>query len=354
MTTSLIDKLMSPWPQWRTHWRVPHAWPVGAQVLLLSVCSLLAVAAGSAWVSAQAWDSWWQAGERAQQTQQDMQLLQQKVQQQRTRIANLQTMPHPAGFAIPAWQAWPDDIPADHKQVLRAWLDWGRQHGLAVQANSIDDASASGSWTGSLPQMLAAWHGLPTAVPRMAVTSFEWRAGADPLRIKHAGGEQPLWLHMRWVVLKERQHATEPLTKPQSMTQPATDGMDSHPAPSLGSTRSVSTRASASLLHDPFSAEGVKKALPLVALKSTAPMPWQTRPLSQMRWVGMLANDHQRQALVHCEGRVHPVMAGDRLGQDWGVVVEIGRDHLRLREWVADTQGKWVSQERRFPAGAQP
>jgi hypothetical protein len=34
--------------------------------------------------------------------------------------------------------------------------------------------------------------------------------------------------------------------------------------------------------------------------------------------------------------------------------MEIGRDHLRLREWVADAQGKWVSLERRFPAGAQP
>ena len=73
-----------------------------------------------------------------------------------------------------------------------------------------------------------------------------------------------------------------------------------------------------------------------------------------MRWPGMLANDQQRQALVHCEGRVHAVLVGDHLGQDWGVVMEIGRDHLRLREWVADAQGKWVSLERRFPAGAQP
>ncbi len=354
MTTAHINWLMSPWPQWRTHWRVWHAWPLGAQALLLSVCSLLAMFAGSVWVSAQAWDSWWQSQDRAQQTQQDMQLLQQQVQQQRTRIANMQAMLHPAGFALPAWQTWPDDMPPDNKQVLRAWLAWGRQHGLKVQAGKIEEAAASGSWTGSLPQLLAAWHGLPAAVPRMAVTAFEWRIQPDPLRTQTLGKTQALQLHMHWVLLKERNRPPEKASKPQALVTPNKEGetpanlMTPNPAPSTSRT------SSASLMHNPFSMAGMKKALPMVALSGATPLPWQTRPLAQMRWAGMLANDQQRQALVHCEGRVHPVLVGDHLGQDWGVVMEIGRDHLRLREWVADAQGKWVSLERRFPAGAQP
>ena len=354
MTAALINWLMSPWPQWRTHWRVWHAWPMGAQALLLSLCSLVTVLAGSVWVSAQAWESWWQSQDRAQQIQQDMQMLQQQVQQQRRRIASMQAMPHPAGFAAPAWQTWPQDMPADSKLVLRAWLAWGRQHGLQVQAGKVEEAAASASWTGSLPQLLAAWHGLPAAVPRMAVTGFEWRIHPDPLRMQAAGRTQALQLQMHWVVLKERNRPPETAHKPQAMAKPSHAGAASASLLRANPADSLSRTGRASQMHDPFSLVGLKKALPMAAQSWATPLSWQTRPLSQMRWVGMLANDQQRQALVHCDGRVYPVLVGERLGQDWGVVIEIGRDHLRLREWVADAQGKWVSLERRFPAGAQP
>jgi hypothetical protein len=192
--------------------------------LLLSLCSLLAMLAGSVWVSAQAWDSWWQSQDRAQQTQQDMQMLQQQVQQQRARIASMQALPHPAGFTVPAWQAWPDDMPPDSKQVLRAWLAWGRQHGLKVQAGKIEEAAASGNWTGSLPQLLAAWQGLPAALPRMAVTGFEWRIQPDPLRSQTLGKTQPLQLQMHWVVLKERNRPLKRLANPKPWPHPSKKG----------------------------------------------------------------------------------------------------------------------------------
>ena len=358
MTGALINSLLSAWPQWRTHWRVWHAWPVGAQVGLLVMCSLLGIAAGTAWVSAEAWDHWWQAQARSQQTEQDMHALQRQVQQERSRIASLQAMPHPAGLSIPAWQAWPDDMPPDQQQVLRAWLAWGRLHGLAVQAHKMDEAMASGRWTGSLPQLLSAWHGLPTAVPRMLVTGFEWRIPSDTLSTPNRGKAQilqlPLQLQMQWVVLRERTRATVPNSQPLAPTPSAGVNAASTGAATARTLSWQPTAPPVSSMHNPFSMVGVQKALPWVASTGAVPKDWQTRPLSQLRWVGMLANDHQRQALVQGDGRVHTVLVGDRLGQDWGVVIEIERDHLRLREWVADAQGKWVSHERRFPAGAAP
>ena len=334
MTAALLARLMAPWPQWRTHWNVWHAWPLGAQVLLLSVGSLCGVVAGSLWVSAEAWDQWWHAQDIWRQTQQDMDLLQRQVQQQRERIAKLQAQPHPAGFAIPAWQAWPDELTPDHRDVLQAWLHWGSSHGLVVQAFKTEEGKASGSWTGSLPSLLAAWHGLPGAVPRMAVTGFDIQTLLDPPSEPASPKAMQLQLQMQWVVLNERQHLSESASKPPSVWRVQ----------------------SSSMVHDPFAATGLKKALPWVALPASVHdlSSWQTQSISDMRWAGMLANAHQRWALLQVQGQVQTIALGDRLGQDWGVVTGIERDHLRLREWVADAQGKWVSQARRFPAVDPP
>ncbi|MFM7698325.1 MAG: pilus assembly protein PilP [Limnohabitans sp.] len=307
---------------------------------------------GTAWVSAEAWDSWWQSDERALQIEQDMHTLELQLQQHRSRMANLQAQPHPAGFGIPAWQAWPDDMPPDLKQVLRAWLAWGRLHGLTVQAHKMDEAMASGRWTGSLPQLMTAWHGLPTAVPRMVITGFEWRIKSDPLLSPARSNSPILQLQMQWVVLKERLHANESATKHLPKPHASAANGASSGAETARPTVRLSLPPSASYMYNPFSIVGLQKALPSIALSGNVLLDWQTRPLSQLRWVGMLANGHQRQALVHGDGQVHTVDVGDRLGQDWGVITEIGRDHLRLREWVADAQGKWVSRERCFPAGA--
>ena len=249
-------------------------------------------------------------------------------------------------------------MPPDQQQVLRAWLAWGRLHGLAVQAHKMDETMASGRWTGSLPQLLSAWHGLPTAVPRMLVTGFEWRIPSDTLSTSNRGKAQilqlPLQLQMQWVVLRERTRASVPNSQPLAPTPSAGVNAASTGAATARTLSWQPTAPPVSSMHNPFSMVGVQKALPWVASTGAVPKDWQTRPLSQLRWVGMLANDHQRQALVQGDGRVHTVLVGDRLGQDWGVVIEIERDHLRLREWVADAQGKWVSHERRFPAGAAP
>lgn len=356
MTASIVDRLMAPWPQWRTHWRVWHAWPLGAQMLLLSLGSLIAVAAGSVWVSAEAWNHWWHAQDSWQQTQQDMDALQRQVQQLRDRIAQLQAQPHPAGFALPAWQAWPNDLPPDHRAVLQAWLLWGRRHGLGAQATTIEQAGASATWRGSLPQLLAAWQGLPTAVPRMAVTGFDIKAVADPMHSLAPNQPMQLQLQMQWTVLTEQPHTAESRAKPQLANKAKAESAALLRDSTLAQPAGMQGKPLSAMVHDPFSTAGLKKALPWVALSPSSHqvLPWQTLALSELRWAGMLAHGEQRRALLHAQGRVHTVGVGDRLGQDWGVVTGIGRDHLRLQEWLADTQGKWVSQARRFPMVGPP
>ena len=92
----------TPWPQWRSHWQVLHAWPPGAQWLLLSLLSLCMTAAGSWWWSSEAWETWWQAEEQLQQLDEEIHNHQQQVNQWRERIQQLQALPHPSGWAVPA------------------------------------------------------------------------------------------------------------------------------------------------------------------------------------------------------------------------------------------------------------
>lgn len=354
MTPRFIGDWKTPWPQWRTHWRVWHAWPLSAQIPALFLWTVCAICVGSVWTSEAAWRQWWQASDDLLQTQEDMQRLEQAVMQQRARIDQLRAMPHPAGLALPAWQVWPDDPPPQHPKLMKAWLDWGRQHGLAVVAGKMEDGLASGTWTGSLPQLMAAWHGLPDAVPRLAVVGFEWRAGVAKSPASSDTKPPGLQLQMQWRVW--RPPTRSPVSAQghaggnQALSASSSDGR----AAAVSAPRVVNHIPSAALLYDPFSANGLKKALPRAVGSHAAPMAWQTQALSQMRWAGMLANDHRREALVSTEGQVHSLQLGDRLGQDWGVVTDIGRDHLWLQEWVADSQGKWVSQPRRFPSATSP
>ena len=63
---STIGWQVSPWPQWRTHWQVLHAWPPGAQWMLLSSLTVCLTVLGNVWWSADAWQTWWQADEELQ------------------------------------------------------------------------------------------------------------------------------------------------------------------------------------------------------------------------------------------------------------------------------------------------
>ena len=154
------------WPQWRSHWRVLHAWPLSAQAVLLGVLILL-VSLGLSWqVSGQAWLTWWQAQEREEEAQLSLQSLQRQVKQHQERVAALQAMPHPSGADLPAWVALSaSGVQANSSVTAQVLAPTG------VQVNPAEGFDRQ-HWAGSLPSLLLAWQSLAELAPQVRVNAF--------------------------------------------------------------------------------------------------------------------------------------------------------------------------------------
>ena len=338
---------MQTWPQWRTHWHVLHAWPAGAQALVWVFLSLSFMVAGSLQVSSVAWQTWWEQEEQALEWQQALDDLQLQVNQLRDLKTRLIALPHPSGMAAMAWQSWPDQTPLNEAQLLKDWVQWGQSHGLKVYAVQAHAEHGEGNWRGTLPQLMAAWHALPQALPRMRVTSFDLATANDDASMA------TLVLHLQWVCLKD--------TPPNALLALKTNSQPGQ-SKTVESTREsfdvnrMPLLSKPAYLHNPFSVQSLKSGLPMAGLSTTEPLasPLHSRPLSQMRFAGSMTAGEKRQALIGLDGLIYSVSPGERLGQDWGKVTKIEPDHVWLREWFADASGTWVSRERRFPAGDKP
>ncbi len=342
-----VFQLMQTWPQWRTHWHVLHAWPPGAQALVLIFVSMCLVVSGSWQVSSEAWQTWWEQDAKVLQWEEELQALLLQATQLRALKARLTAMPHPSGMATAAWQSWPDQMPLNEPLLLKDWLAWGRIHGLKVYATQTQPAHGQGTWRGTLPQLLAAWHGLPQALPRMRVTGFDLQ-----VEIEDATASL-LVLSMQWVSLKDTPPNASLALK--TNMQPGQSKIEAKPTDSQD-TLHMPQMFKPAYLHNPFSVQSLKSGLPLAGLSNSALRlsPLQTRPLSQMRFAGSLSAGDKRQALIGLDGLIYNVSPGDRLGQDWGEVIRILSDHVWLREWFADASGTWLSRERRFPSVEKP
>ena len=338
------------WPQWRTHWNVLHAWPPGAQALALGFLTLCLTVAGSWHVSSLAWQTWWEQDEQHAQSQQETDTLSLQVAQQRKLIARLTALPHPSGIRAAAWQSWPEELTQDDKQMLKQWMQWGQAHGLNVYAAYVLADHSEGIWRGTLPQLLAAWHGLQQALPRMRMTGFDLRTAAEDASVA------TLVLHMQWVNEKNNALASPDALKINTLTPNFIKGSSVTSEPRDTSRVDAPLMSKTAFIHNPFSINGLKAGLPLGVTTSMG-KGWaqlQHRPLSHMRWAGSLVAADKRQALLTLEGLIYSVSLGDRLGQDWGEVTRIHTDHLWLREWFADASGTWLSREKRFPTGESP
>ena len=338
------------WPQWRTHWNALHAWPPGAQALALGFMSLCLTVAGSWHVSSMAWQTWWDQDEQYAQWQQETQALAFQVSQQRKLIARLTALPHPSGLTAAAWQSWPDELTQDDRQILEEWMQWGQVHGLKSYSAYVLADHSEGIWRGTLPQLLAAWHGLQQALPRTRMTGFDLRISAEDTSVS------ALVLHMQWVNEKNNSLASPVALKVNSLASNFIKEPSVISDPIYTSQVVTPLMSKSAYIHNPFSINGLKAGLPL-GVTSFDVKGWaklQTRPLSHLRWAGSLVAGDKRQALVTCDGLIYGVSLGERLGQDWGEVTRISTDHLWLREWFADASGTWVSREKRFPAGDQP
>lgn len=314
----------SPWPQWRSHWHVAHAWPASAQVLVLCLFSLCFTGLVSALYSSEAWQAWWQAEEDTVAWQQSLQDLQTQVQAHQAQVRALQTQTHPSGLDLPAWQM---QIPLVPAHDLRAsWLQLAHTHGLQAPAQ-LDEGSAV--WVGSLPQLLAAWQQLPQAVAQHAVHSFELSALPD---------SKLLQLSVTWLSWADSG------TRVQTPTANAKALKVALPTP---------VTREASVLHNPFAFEGLRMALPDAASQGSRGG-LRGVPLADVRWVGMLSQGGQAQALVAHAGLIRQLSLGQALGQDFGEVVQIAPDHVLLREWHANALGQWQLQTTRFPDKGPP
>ena len=343
---STVVRWHTPWPQWRSHWQVLHAWPPGAQWLLLSLLSVCLTAAGSCWWSSEAWDVWWQADEQLQQLDEDILRHQQQVKQLRQRIQEIQALPHPSGWPVPAWQTWPHTPPLDDNQDLQLWLNWGRQHGLAAQALPLTGESAV-RWKGTLPALLAAVHGVPQEFPAMRLSGLDWQVlPASATSNKTGPIEVRLQLELQWTRAQDK-----PLAFLSAQSQAVAE---KNVAKAEALPVSPPPAAASAKLYNPFQVTALRSGLP-PEVAQRQPRGWtvlQTQPVSHMRWVGTLSRHDRRQGLLSFNGLVYSVQTGDHIGQDWGEVTDIARDHLVLREWHAQKDGEWLAVTQRIAAGA--
>ena len=333
----------SPWPQWRTHWHVWHAWPWGAQALILGVCGLCLSAAGSCLWSNDAWQAWWQADETDAELQNQLAQLHTQLRQLQTTQTSLQAQPHPSGLALPAWQALPPMDPAAQQAIL---LQLAQQHGLQLQAVS----DAGGQWSGPLPHVLAAWQDLSLQLPQQRLLSFELkrldahvaaRLPNTPTPANKVATSPSVLLQMdwQWTTALEKTGPLRPVALGTNLKEVVAPGTAS---------------SGPAVLHNLFAPGGLAQVLPPVAHKSVDIHGLQDQRLDEMQWVGMLSKEGQALALVKHGGLVHTVHPGQAMGQDWGEVVQIAADHLLLREWRINPLGQWQAQNTRFPSGAKP
>ncbi len=70
--------------------------------------------------------------------------------------------------------------------------------------------------------------------------------------------------------------------------------------------------------------------------------PLESYPLESLQLVGVLRQGGNVHAIVRADKSLYQVRLGNYLGQDYGVVTEIGDAELTLRELVEDVNGDWV------------
>lgn len=323
----------SPWPQWRSHWHVLHAWPASAQALVLIGLTACLTTLMSAVYSGEAWQSWWQAEEEAGVWQTRLEELQTQLQAHQALVAGLQRQTHPSGRPLPAWQLQP---PTAEPAAMRGpWLQLAHAHGLQAPPGFSEFGAV---WVGPLPNLLAAWQGLANGFPEHAIDAFELTA------LPETG---LLQLSIGWVAWAELSPAQKSPPGLRGLAHPIV------PASILKVSLPAVAPPAGGLLHNPFGTAGLRLALPEAAQPDQAGV-LRGVPLADLRWMGMWRQSGQTHALLAHAGQVRQVQLGQGMGQDFGEVVQIEPDHLLLREWHANALGQWQVQTTRFPSGGQP
>jgi type IV pilus assembly protein PilP len=67
----------------------------------------------------------------------------------------------------------------------------------------------------------------------------------------------------------------------------------------------------------------------------------ETFPLDTMQMVGTMEKNGTRFALLQIDRSLYQVKAGQRIGQNFGIVTHVGDDAVDIREVVQDAAGEW-------------
>ncbi len=74
--------------------------------------------------------------------------------------------------------------------------------------------------------------------------------------------------------------------------------------------------------------------------------PLEAYPLESLTMVGILVQNQVMHALIRADKSLYQVKVGNYLGQDFGVITDIGDAEIKLTELVEDTDGDWVRRDR--------
>jgi type IV pilus assembly protein PilP len=76
--------------------------------------------------------------------------------------------------------------------------------------------------------------------------------------------------------------------------------------------------------------------------------PLEAFPLDTIRMVGHLSDGRQMTALLQVDSMVYTVTAGNYIGQNYGRIVQVTEQEVKLREMVQDATGDWVERDARL------
>ena len=70
--------------------------------------------------------------------------------------------------------------------------------------------------------------------------------------------------------------------------------------------------------------------------------PLEAFPLESLRMVGVIRQGKQTFAVVRADASLYRVKSGNYMGQNFGLIMEVTDNEVRLRELVQDTGGDWT------------
>lgn len=130
--------------------------------------------------------------------------------------------------------------------------------------------------------------------------------------------------------------AVKPIDEPRAFVPQVYD--------SLGATEPFNRNKLLDVLRAQIASDSSSSAL-LDAEKSRRKQPLESYPLDAIAFVGYLEKASIPTALMRVNGLIYQVRQGDYMGQNYGLVKQLGESEMVIREIVQDTLGEWVEQD---------